>query len=80
MFKQKFKNVDDALCKEVGYATELNYAEQISWILFLKYLEDSDLYEISNKSEVLAKLKRSILQKSFTGQLTSDKTEVVIER
>ena len=39
MFEQTFKNIDDILRKEAGCATELDYAEQISWILFLKYLE-----------------------------------------
>ncbi|MGB2924034.1 MAG: type I restriction-modification system subunit M N-terminal domain-containing protein [Limnothrix sp.] len=40
MFEQTFKNIDDVLRKEAGCATELDYAEQISWILFLKYLDD----------------------------------------
>ena len=40
MFEQTFKNIDDILRKEAGCATELDYAEQISWILFLKYLDD----------------------------------------
>ncbi|MFN9136431.1 MAG: N-6 DNA methylase, partial [Planctomyces sp.] len=30
---------DDALRKEAGCATELDYAEQTSWLLFLKYLD-----------------------------------------
>ena len=40
MFEQTFKNIDDVLRKEAGCATELDYAEQTSWILFLKYLDD----------------------------------------
>ena len=43
MFEQKFKNIDDVLRKEAGCATELDYAEQISWILFLKYLDDLEI-------------------------------------
>lgn len=39
MFEQAFKNIDDALWKESGCNTELNYTEQISWLLFLQYLE-----------------------------------------
>jgi type I restriction enzyme M protein len=39
MFEQAFKNIDDALRKEAGCATELDYAEQTSWLLFLKYLD-----------------------------------------
>jgi len=40
MFVQAFKNVDDILHKDAGCGSELDYVEQTSWILFLKYLED----------------------------------------
>lgn len=40
MFVQTFKNIDDALRQEAGCGTELDYVEQSSWILFLKYLDD----------------------------------------
>lgn len=40
MFKQTFKNIDDVLWKEAGCTTELDYTEQTSWLLFLKYLDD----------------------------------------
>jgi len=39
MFEQAFKNTDDVLWKEAGCTTELDYAEQASWLLFLKYLD-----------------------------------------
>ena len=39
-FEQTFKNIDDVLWKEAGCTTELDYTEQTSWILFLKYLDD----------------------------------------
>jgi type I restriction enzyme M protein len=39
MFEQAFKNVGDVLRKEAGCTTELDYTEQTSWLLFLKYLE-----------------------------------------
>ena len=39
MFEQVFKNVDDILWKEAGCTTELDYTEQTSWLLFLKYLD-----------------------------------------
>ena len=39
MFEQAFRNIDDALRKEAGCATELDYSEQTSWLLFLKYLD-----------------------------------------
>ena len=39
MFQQVFKNIDDVLRKEAGCTTELDYTEQTSWLLFLKYLD-----------------------------------------
>lgn len=40
MFEQVFKNIEDVLWKEAGCTTELDYTEQSSWLLFLKYLDD----------------------------------------
>jgi len=40
MFEQAFKNIDNILHTDSGSATELDYVEQTSWILFLKYLDD----------------------------------------
>lgn len=48
MFEQSFKNIDDVLWKDSGVATELDYIEQTSWILFLKYLDD---LEVDRKTE-----------------------------
>ena len=39
MFEQAFKAIDDVLRKEAGCTTELDYTEQTSWLLFLKYLD-----------------------------------------
>ena len=49
MFENTFKNVDDILYKDAGCSSELDYVEQSSWVLFLKYLEDLE------KSRALAK-------------------------
>ena len=38
MFEQTFKNIDDILHKDAGCGSELDYVEQTSWVLFLKYL------------------------------------------
>jgi type I restriction enzyme M protein len=40
LFEQTFKNIDDTLRKDAGCSSELDYVEQTSWILFLKYLDD----------------------------------------
>jgi type I restriction enzyme M protein len=39
-FETAFRNIDDALWKDPGCTSELDYTEQTSWILFLKYLDD----------------------------------------
>ena len=51
MFEQTFKNIDDVLWKEAGCTTELDYTEQTSWLLFLKYLDDLE-QERSEKAEL----------------------------
>lgn len=38
-FQTVFKNVDDTLRKDSGCTSELDYTEQSSWLLFLKYLD-----------------------------------------
>src|SRR3546814_11257687 len=39
MFEQAFRNIDDIVWKEAVCTTELDYTEQTSWRLFLKYLD-----------------------------------------
>ena len=38
-FETAFRAIDDCLRKEDGCGTELDYTEQTSWLLFLKYLD-----------------------------------------
>ena len=52
MFEQAFKNIDNILRTDSGCGTELDYIEQTSWILFLKYLDD--LEEIRRTEALLA--------------------------
>ncbi len=40
MFEKTFSNLDDTLRKDAGCSSELDYIEQTSWVLFLKYLDD----------------------------------------
>jgi type I restriction enzyme M protein len=62
MFEQTFKNIDDVLRKEAGCATELDYAEQTSWILFLRYLDDLEKAN-AQKAELEGKTYTYILDK-----------------
>ena len=54
MFEQTFKNIDDVLWKEAGCSSELDYTEQSSWMLFLKYLDDLE-QERSMRAELKGK-------------------------
>ncbi|EKD28801.1 MAG: Type I restriction-modification system, M subunit [uncultured bacterium] len=64
MFEQTFKNIDDILHKDAGCSSELDYVEQTSWILFLKYLDD---YEKDKKTaaELAGKTYSSIISNEF---------------
>jgi type I restriction enzyme M protein len=52
MFEQTFKNIDDTLHKDAGCSSELDYTEQTSWMLFLKYLDDLEFTK-SQEAELL---------------------------
>lgn len=64
MFEQTFKNIDDVLWKEAGCASELDYAEQTSWMLFLKYLDDLE-QERADKAELTGKTYEFIIDKPY---------------
>lgn len=40
MYEQTFRSMDNVFRREAGCASELDYTEQTSWLLFLKYLDD----------------------------------------
>lgn len=40
MYEAAFRTIDYALRRDAGCSTELDYIEQTSWVLFLKYLHD----------------------------------------
>jgi type I restriction enzyme M protein len=52
MFEQTFKNIDDILHKDAGCSSELDYTEQTSWMLFLKYLDDLEFAK-SQEAELM---------------------------
>ena len=61
MFEQAFKNIDDVLWKDAGCTSELDYTEQTSWLLFLKYLdalERDKATEAKNRREDLRPRRR----------------------
>lgn len=64
MFEQTFKNIDGVLWKEPGCQSELDYAEQTSWLLFLKYLDDLE-QERSAKAELTGKAYQYIIDRPY---------------
>ena len=61
MFEQAFKNIDHILWKEAGCSNELDYVEQTSWVLFLKYLDD-----LEREREASAELSGTPYKKMLT--------------
>ena len=64
MFEQAFKNIDDVLWKEAGCTTELDYTEQTSWLLFLKYLDGLE-QDKATEAELQGKKYTYILDKPY---------------
>ena len=64
MFEQAFKNIDDILHKDAGCSSELDYVEQTSWILFLKYLDDLEK-DKQTSAELSNKTYNPIIEPSF---------------
>jgi type I restriction enzyme M protein len=64
MFEQAFKNIDDVLWKEAGCTTELDYTEQTSWLLFLKYLDALE-QDKADEARLEGKRYSFILDKSY---------------
>ena len=62
-FKQTFQKLDHVLHIDSGCDTELSYTEQISWMLFLKYLDD-----LEAERKLLAQAKNITYQPILAGQ------------
>jgi len=64
MFEQTFKNIDDILHKDAGCGSELDYVEQTSWVLFLKYLDDLEK-DKATAAELTGKAYTNIIDKEY---------------
>jgi type I restriction enzyme M protein len=65
MFENTFKNIDDILHKDAGCSSELDYVEQSSWVLFLKYLDDLEK-ERKVRADLSNEKYAQLLTKEFT--------------
>jgi len=64
MYEQAFKNIENVLFKEAGCTTELDYTEQTSWVLFLKYLDGLE-QERAMEAQLAGKKHSFILEPQF---------------
>ncbi len=64
MFEQAFKSIDDVLWKDAGCTSELDYTEQSSWLLFLKYLDALE-QDKAMEAELEGKKYAFILEKQY---------------
>jgi len=64
MFDQAFRAIDDVLRKEAGCTTELDYTEQTSWLLFLKYLDGLE-QDKADEAALDGKRYSYLLEKSY---------------
>ncbi|MFV1463232.1 N-6 DNA methylase [Phaeobacter sp. JH57H2] len=67
MFENAFNNIDKEMRNEQGLASELDYAEQTSWVLFLKYLDDLEQTR-QDEAELEGKEYAPILRREFRWQ------------
>jgi type I restriction enzyme M protein len=65
LFEQVFKNIDDVLWKDAGCGSELDYIEQTSWVLFLKYLDDLEK-DKRTAAELAGKPHSQIIENKYT--------------
>ena len=77
MFEQTFKNIDDVLWKEAGCSSELDYTEQSSWMLFLKYLDDLE-QERAMEAELVGKAYEFLIDESHRWSSWAERTMVIL--
>lgn len=67
MFENAFNNIDRAMRNDEGLSSELDYAEQTSWLLFLKYLDDLE-QERQDQAELEGRDYTPILEEAYRWQ------------
>lgn len=66
-YAQAFNSIDKAMRNDEGLASELDYAEQTSWLLFLKYLDDME-HEWADEAALKGQTYTPILSKPYRWQ------------
>ena len=68
MFEQTFKNIDDILYKDAGADSELDYIEQTSWVMFLRYLDELEQVK-KDEAELKGNTHKPLLKQEFSWQV-----------
>ena len=66
-YAQSFNAIDKAMRNDEGLASELDYAEQTAWLLFLKYLDDME-HEWADEAALKGETYTPILVKPYRWQ------------
>ncbi|MFN7782862.1 MAG: N-6 DNA methylase, partial [Lysobacterales bacterium] len=66
-YTQAFNAIDKAMRNDEGLASELDYAEQTSWLLFLKYLDDME-HEWADEAALEGREYESLLESPYRWQ------------
>ena len=64
MYESVFTSIERILRSEAGVASDLDYVEQISWVLFLKYLSDHE-NERKSRAELEGKTYARVIEGKF---------------
>lgn len=64
MFENTFKRIDDILYKDSGADSELDYIEQTSWVIFLRYLDELERSK-ADEAELQGKEYMPILEEEY---------------
>ena len=64
MYENAFNSIERELRNEAGIANELDYVEQISWVLFLKYLHDLET-ERRDRAELTGETYEALIGPDF---------------
>ncbi len=64
MYENAFNNIETQLRAEQGVANELDYVEQTSWVLFLKYLHDLEV-DRQDRAELEGKVYSPIIEDDY---------------
>lgn len=77
-FESTFKAIDNTLHHDDGCSTALDYVEQSSWVLFLKYFDDDHIESSGSDNNRLLALSRNEGTFESRFNLSNDPTSLLL--